>query len=41
MKLEEAIEYLKKFNKIIISWNLNEKCDLSNAIETVLKSLEE
>lgn len=41
MKLEEAKKYLKKFNDLIFSWSLKEKCELNKAIETVLQALEE
>lgn len=39
-ELEEAKEYLKKFNDLILSWSLKEKCELNKAIETVLNYIE-
>lgn len=40
MELEKSKEYLKKFNDLILSWSLKEKCELNKAIETVLQALE-
>ncbi len=40
MELEEAKKYLEKFNDLIFSWSLKEKCELNKAIETVLQALD-
>ena len=40
MELEEAKKYLEKFNDLIFSWSLKEKCELNKAMETVLQALD-